>query len=333
MLASLEELSREKICNIVQELFSCCHAEAMIMGNQTPEDAQKLVRELEEKSAWTSMTLMDSQETLKIPGQLNELKMFEEAVLPSGRTLWNLESTDKDQRSLPLVTFIPGHNPPLPHQDDPNHCVVAKTQQQLGYIVGMGIGTAANFNFLTAQVQSEFPPDYVRSRIDAFYNEYFAWIEDSLEEEEFQTCLKGVLSELKMKPKNLSEEFQRYQSEFLMRTYDYDRRAKKIDFVQRRLDFGNGLQDQKIGGSVQRPRYCDEMTLAKLKGFVSEIREAPLFYVQVKKVLDKEDKPLPENVSVPEEPGLSEERSSRDVAAHEHRDRAAKCRKLMTGTL
>jgi hypothetical protein len=26
---SLEELSREKICNIVQERFSCCHAEAL----------------------------------------------------------------------------------------------------------------------------------------------------------------------------------------------------------------------------------------------------------------------------------------------------------------
>jgi hypothetical protein len=63
-------------------------------------------------------------------------------------------------------------------------------------------------------VQTEFPPDYVRSRIDAFYNEYLAWIEarhgcavfqgiqdvslvamavqDGLEEEEFQTCLHGV---------------------------------------------------------------------------------------------------------------------------------------------
>lgn len=65
MLKSLELMSREKICNVVQELFSCCHAEAMlrhvvtlvprvpreqamIIGNQTPEDAQKLVRELEE---------------------------------------------------------------------------------------------------------------------------------------------------------------------------------------------------------------------------------------------------------------------------------------------
>lgn len=90
------------------------------------------------------------------------------------------------------------------------------------------------------QVQTEFPPDYARSRIDAFYQEHFAWLEvsnverfcgvlplsghgrslmaynywtlnfevlpstllcnsnsakmlqDGLEKEEFQTCLKGV---------------------------------------------------------------------------------------------------------------------------------------------
>lgn len=274
MLKSLELLSREKICGIVQELFSCCHAEAMIMGNQTPEDAQKLVRDLEE--------------TLNIPCQLKELKMFEEAVLPKGRTLWNLESTDKDdpnhsvvakwqlKRGVREACFLMIINKIL----SPKFFDVLRTQQQLGYVVGMGISSAANFNFLTAQVQTEFPPDYARSRIDAFYQEHFAWLEDGLEEEEFQTCLKGALSELKMKPKNLAEEFQRYQLEFLMRSYDYDRRAKKIEFME-----------------------SAEMSLANLRSFVTkDIREAPVFYTQVKKTLEKEDKPLPENASVPEDP-------------------------------
>ena len=274
MLKSLELLSREEICGIVQELFSCCHAEAMIMGNQTPEDAQKLVRDLEE--------------TLNIPCQLKELKMFEEAVLPKGRTLWNLESTDKDdpnhsvvakwqlKRGVREACFLMIINKIL----SPKFFDVLRTQQQLGYVVGMGISSAANFNFLTAQVQTEFPPDYARSRIDAFYQEHFAWLEDGLEEEEFQTCLKGALSELKMKPKNLAEEFQRYQLEFLMRSYDYDRRAKKIEFME-----------------------SAEMSLANLRSFVTkDIREAPVFYTQVKKTLEKEDKPLPENASVPEDP-------------------------------
>lgn len=51
---------------------------------------------------------------------------------------------------------------------------------------------AAHFNFLTAQVQTEFPPDYARSRIDAFFHEQFAWLENGLEDEELQTCLKGA---------------------------------------------------------------------------------------------------------------------------------------------
>ena len=57
---------------------------------------------------------------------------------------------------------------------------------------GMGLAPAAHFNFLTAQVQTEFCPDYARSRIDSFFHEQFAWLEDGLADEELQTCLKGA---------------------------------------------------------------------------------------------------------------------------------------------
>lgn len=30
----------------------------------------------------------------------------------------------------------------------------------------------------TTEVQTEFPPDYVRSRIDAFFEEHFKWLEE-----------------------------------------------------------------------------------------------------------------------------------------------------------
>ncbi|OLP78607.1 hypothetical protein AK812_SmicGene41197 [Symbiodinium microadriaticum] len=108
----------------------------------------------------------------------------------------------------------------------------------------MGTAPSQSFTYIVAQVQSEFDPAFVRSRVDAFFDEHFAWLEDQddqdhhddpsdqddhddqdgVKEEEFQTCLRGempaevleerlresplsqVLSELKMKPKNLSEE-------------------------------------------------------------------------------------------------------------------------------
>ncbi|CAJ1358396.1 unnamed protein product [Effrenium voratum] len=170
------------------------------MGNQTPEDAQKLVQELED--------------TLGLKCPLKELPAFEEAELLPGATLWSLESTDKDDpnhavvlrwqfgRGVEEACFVMVLNKILSSK----FFDLLRTQQQLGYIVGMGASPSNHFTYLVAQVQTEFPPDYARSRMDAFFAENFAWLEEGLEEEEFQRCLQGVLSELKMKPKNLSEE-------------------------------------------------------------------------------------------------------------------------------
>ncbi|CAJ1358395.1 unnamed protein product [Effrenium voratum] len=244
------------------------------MGNQTPEDAQKLVQELED--------------TLGLKCPLKELPAFEEAELLPGATLWSLESTDKDDpnhavvlrwqfgRGVEEACFVMVLNKILSSK----FFDLLRTQQQLGYIVGMGASPSNHFTYLVAQVQTEFPPDYARSRMDAFFAENFAWLEEGLEEEEFQRCLQGVLSELKMKPKNLSEEFNRVQGVFQKRSYEFDRRDRKIAFLE--------------SGAVSR---------ASLGDFVKgPVRTAPKLYVQVRKVLDKEDKPLPEGAVVPEDP-------------------------------
>ncbi|CAE7741348.1 unnamed protein product [Symbiodinium sp. KB8] len=76
-------ISRESIRNIVSEMFSTCHAEALVMGNETAQDALDLVKKLE-----TSLGLKCA---------LKELPRFEEAQLPAGRTLWMLDSTDKER--------------------------------------------------------------------------------------------------------------------------------------------------------------------------------------------------------------------------------------------
>eukprot|EP00439_Symbiodinium_sp_Y106_P003041 s2343_g1.t1 len=75
-------ISRESIRNIVSEMFSTCHAEALVMGNETAKDALDLVKKLET--------------SLGLKCVLKELPRFEEAQLPPGRTLWMLDSTDKE---------------------------------------------------------------------------------------------------------------------------------------------------------------------------------------------------------------------------------------------
>jgi len=221
------------------------------------------------------------------PPPLEVLPEQAEAAFPPGATVWSLDSTDKD---------------------DPNHAVllrfqlqrgveeealllvlckvlsskffdILRTQQQLGYIVGMGSQSGMSFLYITAQVQTEYPPDYTRGRIDAFFDEHFAWIEDGLSDEELQRCHAGVLSELKTKPKNLNEEFAFYNKQFLHRSYDFAHRAKLIAFLEK------------------------GMTLDTLRAYLREhVRPASRLYVQVKKVLEKEDKPLPDGASTPQDP-------------------------------
>merc|ERR1719464_2426953 len=138
---------------------------------------------------------------------------------------------------------------------------ILRTQQQLGYVVHLGVSPSTNFIYLIALAQTEFPPDYARSRINSFLDEHFVFIEESLTEDEFQMCRQGILSELKMKPKNLSDEAGRYMRYFSDRTYDFGRRQRAIDFLE------------------------TTATLNKLRAFArDELKGAPKLYVQVKKV-------------------------------------------------
>merc|ERR1712156_188531 len=94
-------------------------------------------------------------------------------------------------------------------------------------------------------------------------------------DEEFETCKEGLLSELRVKPKNISEEAQRFSRIFMDRSFDFERREKCIRFVE-------------------------ASTLSMLRSYVRDhVKKAPRIYMQVKKVLEKEDKPLPSGATVP----------------------------------
>jgi len=160
----------------------------------------------------------------------------------------------------------------------PKFFEVLRTQQQLGYIVQMAAQPGCTFTYLLAQVQGEFAPDYIRSRLDAFFDEHFRMIEETLTEEEFQTCKAGLLSEYETASKNLSDEQGRYYKYVSWRTYEFDRRDKLVAFLK------------------------EKASLAALRSFLKDkVKTAPCLYVQVKKVLDSPDKPLPDGAVVPED--------------------------------
>eukprot|EP00928_Gymnodinium_smaydae_P021833 TRINITY_DN18548_c0_g1_i1.p1 TRINITY_DN18548_c0_g1~~TRINITY_DN18548_c0_g1_i1.p1 ORF type:complete len:1037 (+),score=242.92 TRINITY_DN18548_c0_g1_i1:244-3111(+) len=274
---AFQKVKREDLAGVFEKLVAACHVEAIVLGNVSPADAEKLGHQLAE-----GLQLSRARALSALPER-------KEAALENGETLWSMDSTD---------------------EDDPNHAVfvriqmrttietesmlrlvdkvlsakffdVLRTQQQLGYIVQLATNSTDIFSYLIALVQTEFPPDYARSRIDAFFDEHLDKFEEMLDEEEFESCKLGLLSELMMKPKNLHEEMGNYARAFQGRSFDFDRRNRIIQCVEK-------------------------STAADVKVFVREtLRRAPRLYQQVQKTLDKPDKALPEDAdTIAERPNL-----------------------------
>jgi len=271
---AMKGLKRGDLDDLAAKLFEKSHVEAISIGNLLPEDVQQLSREL--------------VDGLQLREPLAELPARAEAVLPPGNTLWSLQSTDEDSPNHAVFVRMQVRDSVetdmlvqlLASVLSSKFFDELRTQQQLGYIVGMAAGASSNFNYLIAVVQTEFPPEYARSRIDEFLNEKFAYVQEGLEQEEFEVCRQGLLSELRVKPKNLSEELRRYSGAFAKRTFDFDRIERSIAFVE-----------------------SDACSLDGLRGFLRDtLASAPRMYSQVRKVLDKADKELPEGAVIPSDP-------------------------------
>jgi len=71
----------------------------------------------------------------------------------------------------------------------------------------------------------------------------------------------------------------RYTRTVILRKYEFERRNQLIAFLE------------------------DNVTLDSVRQFVQKtIRPAPRLYIQVRKVIEKEDKPLPTGAVIPEDP-------------------------------
>lgn len=273
--ATFQGMSREMLAGMVGHVFheSGCHVEALVLGNATPDEAKALATRLA-----TGLGLKKA---------LAEVPERAEARLPEGSTLWKLDGSDKeDPNHAVFVRFQ------LPESVETDMLLrllskvlgakffdVVRTQQQLGYIVQLASRCTLKFAYLNLVVQTEYPPDYARSRIDAFLDEHLKSVEEALGDEEFEVCRSGLLSELQTKHKTLSEEGGRYLGTIASRTYDFDRRKRSIEYVEK------------------------DASTKRLKQFVrEEILAAPRLYTEVKKTNSKEDKALPDGTKLPEDP-------------------------------
>ena len=151
---------------------------------------------------------------LQLSKPLQSLPYRAEASLPEGSTLWELDSMDVDDPNHAVLLKL---QLPIGLEDEmlamlldkvlsAKFFEILRTQQQLGYIVQMAASVPLKSPMIVALVQTEFLPDYVRGCIGKFMEEHFHFVEESLGAEEFEVCKSGLISQLRMKPKNLREE-------------------------------------------------------------------------------------------------------------------------------
>jgi secreted Zn-dependent insulinase-like peptidase len=123
---------------------------------------------------------------------------------------------------------------------------------------------------LDLYVQSEYPSDYVRARIDSFLEEYLLWLESDLDEQEFDRQREGLISNLREGPKTLEDEFARRWTEIGARRYDFHRREAIV-------------------------KAMETATLEDLRTFAQEVvRSCPRIYAQVNSISDTPSKQPPD---------------------------------------
>ena len=106
-----------------------------------------------------------------------------------------------------------------------------RTKQQLGYIVHAASMIQERRAGLLFLVQSEVPTMEVKEKILTFINSLDSIIE-GISDQDLGMYIQAVVTDLKEKPKNQSEEFQRHWGEIEKRRFDFERRDRLIPVVE-----------------------------------------------------------------------------------------------------
>ena len=94
-LKAAEALTAKDLNQVSSLILNECHMEVLALGNTTSEDAMEVASGLAKE--------------LGVKNTLKEVPLREELALPSGKTLWTLDSTDADDpnHAVSLAVQVP----------------------------------------------------------------------------------------------------------------------------------------------------------------------------------------------------------------------------------
>uniref|UniRef100_A0A8C5L6T5 Insulin degrading enzyme n=1 Tax=Jaculus jaculus TaxID=51337 RepID=A0A8C5L6T5_JACJA len=218
---ALDDVTLPRLKAFIPQLLSRLHIEALLHGNITKQAALGIMQMVED-------TLIEHAHTK--PLLPSQLVRYREVQLPDrgwfvyqqrnevhnncGIEIYYQTDMQSTSENMFLELFCQIISEPCFN--------TLRTKEQLGYIVFSGPRRANGIQGLRFIIQSEKPPHYLESRVEAFLITMEKSIEE-MTEEAFQKHIQALAIRRLDKPKKLSAECAKYWGEIISQQYNYDR--------------------------------------------------------------------------------------------------------------
>lgn len=227
---ALDDVTLPRLKAFIPQLLSRLHIEALLHGNITKQAALGVMQMVED-------TLIEHAHTK--PLLPSQLVRYREVQLPDrgwfvyqrrnevhnncGIEIYYQTDMQSTSENMFLELFCQIISEPCFN--------TLRTKEQLGYIVFSGPRRANGIQGLRFIIQSEKPPHYLESRVEAFLITMEKAIED-MTEEAFQKHIQALAIRRLDKPKKLSAECAKYWGEIISQQYNYDRDNIEVAYLK-----------------------------------------------------------------------------------------------------
>nr|XP_057920921.1 insulin-degrading enzyme isoform X2 [Doryrhamphus excisus] len=218
---ALEDVTFPRLKAFIPQLLSRLHIEALLHGNITKESALDMMQMVED-------TLIEHAHTKPLlPSQLIR---YREVQVPDGG--WYVYQQRNEVHNNCGIEIYYQTDMQTTHENmllelfcqiisEPCFNTL-RTKEQLGYIVFSGPRRANGVQGLRFIIQSEKPPHYLESRIEAFLCTMQRSVEE-MSDQAFQKHIQALAIRRLDKPKKLSAECAKYWGEIISQQYHFDR--------------------------------------------------------------------------------------------------------------
>ncbi|XP_043912628.1 insulin-degrading enzyme isoform X1 [Protopterus annectens] len=227
---ALDDVTLPRLKAFIPQLLSRLHIEALLHGNITKQVALGIVQMVED-------TLIEHLHTK--PLLPSQLVRYREVQLPDrgwfvyqqrnevhnncGIEIYYQTDMQKTSENMLLELFCQIVSEPCFN--------TLRTKEQLGYIVFSGPRRANGVQGLRFIIQSEKPPHYLESRVEAFLKMMGKNIED-MSDDAFQKHIQALAVRRLDKPKKLSAECAKYWGEIISQQYNFDRDNIEVAYLK-----------------------------------------------------------------------------------------------------